>query len=119
MYGECIQYGISGVNYKLFSTYLKGRSHCVKLKGQISGNLNMPSGVPQGSVLGPVLFLIYVNDFPCSRNLGSTFLFADDAKIIINPLLSQIEINNQLSNISGWCTEIGRASCRERVFALV
>ncbi len=53
--------------------------------------------------IGPNLFLIYINHFPHSHTLGTTVLFADDAKILINPVLSQVDINKQLSNISSWC----------------
>ena len=54
----------------------------VKINGVLSNSQKVLSGIPQGTVLGPLLFIIYINDLPevCS-NLSNIFLFADDAKI--------------------------------------
>jgi len=63
--------------------FLLGRTQRVRLRGQLSEEVRLKSGVPQGSVLGPLLFLPYVNDI--WRSTGSTVrLFADDCVIYKN-----------------------------------
>jgi hypothetical protein len=60
--------------------FLLGRTQRVRVEGHLSEEVRVTSGVPQGSILGPVLFLAYVNDI--SRNIESTIrLFADDCVI--------------------------------------
>ena len=63
------QNGISGSLLKLFRNYLSNRKQCVVLSGSSSDYSGIESGVPQGSVLGPLLFLIYINDL--ERNIKS------------------------------------------------
>ena len=59
-----------------------GRHHFVFVDGASSSCLPVLSGVPQGSILGPLLFLIYVNDIPLTLCNSSTYLFADDTKLL-------------------------------------
>ena len=74
---------ISGVDSRIVAwvrEFLRGRSQRVKVRGELSEEVRVTSGVPQGSVLGPLLFLVYVNDI--WRNIESTIrLFADDCVI--------------------------------------
>ena len=93
--------------YSILENYLHNRKQRVVLCGQSSNWLNVNAGVPQGSVLGPLLFLIYINDLP--DNLVSvTKLFADDASIFstvgdVNK--SSTELNLDLQKINKWAFE--------------
>jgi retron-type reverse transcriptase len=84
-------YGIRGLVNQWFTSYLSNRKQYVEIKymgntSQISEKFTstlkeMKGGVPQRSVLSPVLFLLYINDLPINTHGGRTILFADDANI--------------------------------------
>ena len=71
---------ISGKLLVWFHTYLTNRKQLVSINGAYSAVLPVTSGVPQGSILGPLLFLVYINDLPDVVNSCNVFLFADDTK---------------------------------------
>ena len=76
-------YGIRGSTHKWIKSWLSGHTQQVVLDGQASDPIPVLSGVPQGSVLGPVLFLIFINDLPYNIR-SSVCLFADDCVLYRN-----------------------------------
>ena len=75
-------YGVQGKTLRWIESFLIGRTQCVVLDGDSSTELPVSSGVPQGSVLGPILFLLYINDLP--DNIQSNVrLFADDTAVYL------------------------------------
>ena len=99
------QNGVSGSLLKLFEDYLSNRKQRVVLNGSASEYKDIRAGVPQGSVLGPLLFLIYINDL--EENIKSQIrLFADDTMLFStvekNPTTTANELNQDLETISHW-----------------
>ena len=79
--GKLQAYGITGDLLKWVEAFLRDRSQVVRVNGEESFSAPVLSGIPQGSVLGPLLFVIYINDLP-DRIKSDTLMFADDTKIM-------------------------------------
>ena len=96
--------GISGKLLNWFSNYLADRKQCVVINGNTSEFKLVEAGVPQGSILGPLLFLVYINDIV--RELDCNVrLFADDTSLYIvveNPLHAANILDNNLGRIYRW-----------------
>ena len=76
--------GIRGVAYSWFKSYLTGRTQRVFVNGTLSENIrSITCGVPQGSILGPLLYLIYVNDCFRCLHFSCSILYADDTTLVI------------------------------------
>ena len=78
-------YGVRGTLNQWFQSYLSNRQQFVSLNGCKSDILTTKHGVPQGSVLGPLLFLLYINDLHVCIQNSSTFHFADDTNLLFIP----------------------------------
>ena len=77
------RYGIRGNANSLIKSYLSNRVQYTEIHGEKSDSLTIKYGVPQGSVLGPLLFLLYINDISRCSDLGLFILFADDTNIFV------------------------------------
>lgn len=99
-------YGIRGIALDWFKNYLHGRTQYVQFKTEKSNTLSIPCGVPQGSVLGPLLFIIYSNDLPnCISSSTNTILFADDTTIYTSSTDIKISfqlLNKELESLAEW-----------------
>ena len=104
-------YGIDGTALKWFSSYLSNRFQYVKIESLTSEMAPITTGVPQGSILGPLLFLIYMNDIPSASDIFKFILFADDTslKSFINSKLPGFSIesstrifNIELQKVNDW-----------------
>ena len=98
-------YGIRGETLNWLQSYLSNRKQCVQIGNFKSDFKNIDCGVPQGSVLGPLLFLVYINDIAESSQLLDFHLFADDTSIFYKHKdMEQIEdiLNTELGKVSNW-----------------
>ena len=92
--------GVTGTLWSWFASYLSNRSQCVSVNNCLSSFLSVISGVPQGSILGPLLFLIFINDLP-STIISQSLIFADDTKCFqkINTVSDIQQLQNDLDSL--------------------
>ena len=98
-------YGIGGNALKLITSYLHDRSQLCQVNGSISSKREITCGVPQGSILGPLLFLVYVNDLPQCLDKARPRLFADDTNLTASGRnISDVEsiMNSELAKLKEW-----------------
>ena len=98
-------YGIRGKELQIFQSYLTNRTHYVEHDGVKSLEVEIKHGVPQGSVLGPLLFLIYINDLNKAIKHSHTFHFADDTSLLChNTQLKELNknVNEDLTHLVHW-----------------
>ena len=99
-------YGVHGKTLDLFDSYLSGRTQVVEVNGHMSEKGIIKHGVPQGSILGPLLFLLYINDISQSSDILKFFLFADDTTVYYSadPKDGNTEqiLNDELEKVSCW-----------------
>ena len=98
-------YGIRGTTLEWFRSYLTDRIQYVSINGKCSYPLHINCGVPQGSVLGPLLFLLFINDLPNASRRLKFYIFADDTNIYydsdtIEDLTKKV--NNELKYVKRW-----------------
>ena len=93
-------YGISGPILNIIRDFLSGRTLRTSVRGCYSTIRAVLSGVPQGSVLGPLLFVLFINDLP-DKMKNITKLFADDLKLIVNAK-NRAEVNQDIASLEKW-----------------
>lgn len=96
--------GVLGIEQTLFQNYLSDRYQYVEFNNAISSKRLITTGVPQGSILGPLLFLIYINDLPLVSDLFNMLMYADDTTLYcnINQETSDVVINSELEKVTTW-----------------
>ena len=104
-------YGVRGNVLKWFKSYLCNRDEYVSINGINSTPLRVTSGVPQGSVFGPLLFLIFVNNMPNILKKFKFYLFADDTSIYYEP-----ETLNETIKQMNKELKLEMAGCQQTVF---
>ena len=101
-------YKFSHLSQRWFDSYLSNRFQQVQISGKLSESKEIKAGVPQGSVLGPLLFLLYINDLPLYIKHCLLDLFADDGTLhTSNTYLPSVTtlLNTDLENFSDWCDD--------------
>ena len=96
--------GVSNSSVSWFRSYLCNRTQCVEVSGSRSDFLDVTCGVPQGSILGPLLFLLYINDLHISVNCGLS-LYADDSALFYahkDPAQISLHLSEQLTSCKRW-----------------
>ena len=99
------KYGINGLELDWSTSYLQERKQFFKVNSTSSSINAISCGVPQGSCLGPLLFLVYINDLPFCLNKGKVTMYADDTAISHSSrCLSklQYDLNQDLVNLQNW-----------------
>ena len=97
--------GVKGQLYDILRSYLENRSQITKVDNVCSDKQAMVMGVPQGSILGPLLFILYVNDIGNISDFGTFYLFADDTAVLIKGKhieQLQMKINVLVPKIAEW-----------------
>ena len=127
---KLLEHNISGKLYQIIKSFLKPRVASIVLNGYQSPKFQIDIGVPQGSVLSPLLFIIFLNDF--LSNEAQKFMFADDSSLIAtgkDPSELSAILRKTCSDIEKWCadwrmlvnggkTEIFFFNCNENDFEL-
>lgn len=103
--GKLHMMGISGALLSWLESYLQNRTQIVRVNGYHSNPINVPSGVPQGSHLGPLLFNIFINDIGSCFKHSNYLLFADDVKLYMK--IKSIDdcacLQSDLNRLVTWC----------------
>ena len=98
-------YGIRDVAQQWIKSYFSCRQQFVQINQTCSTMQTIKCGVPQGSILGPLFFILYINDLPKASKLTELLIFADDTSIFFshsNPNYLENVLNNELLNIDVW-----------------
>ncbi|MDD9361901.1 MAG: reverse transcriptase domain-containing protein, partial [Anaplasma sp.] len=101
------QYGFPGKTSELFNSYLSDRKQCVVINDFTSTLRTVLTGVPQGSVLGPIFLSLYVNNFPSFLTYSEALMYADDTVLIfVGDTTGELQdkINEEFTRVLTWFT---------------
>jgi len=101
---KLVGFGVTGIALCWFKSYLSGRTQTVSINSSLSDFKNIDIGVPQGSILGPLLFIIYVNSLPDCIDCKCV-MYADDTTLLFtasDPTTLQVNMNESLPKIASW-----------------
>ena len=111
-------YGIRGSILNWITSFLTDRTQFVKINNSVSENMRVTSGVPQGSVLGPTLFIYFINDLPRVVEKANVMIFADDTKVFKsvdkseNVSCLQNAIDHMYSWTQQWLLQFNKEKCK-------
>ena len=103
--GKLQAYGITGTFLAMIESYLTNRHQCVNFNMAKSSLQQIKIGVPKGSILGPLLFILFVNDFPKVSTKFTSLLYADDTALLLQAKTKQELqnlLNKELPKVSKW-----------------
>ncbi len=99
-------YKCSDITIDWFTSYIKGRIQCTIYKGKLSDTLPIKTGVPQGYILGPLSFILFINDLPMALQDTNTDMYTDDTTLIAQakttPELEE-KLSSYAAKVSTWC----------------
>ena len=115
MLSKLERYGFRGKRLDLIKNYFSDRSQYVFLNSKTSKSIDVDYGVPQGSILGPTFFLIYINDMPQCCSNSEVVLYADDTTITSCSVNENTKFSSDVKNVKKWfdqnCLTINENKC--------
>ena len=120
--GKLERYGIRGLPLQWIASYLSDRRQYVTINGQCSAPKNVNVGVPQGSIIGPLLFLLYINDLPNVSSSLWSILYADDTSFLAgnHDFADLIEnINSELPKLHEWTLASGLSLSLDKTYTML
>ena len=105
---KLMHYGIDGQTWSWIAAFLRNRTQCVVVDSETSSSTRVESGVPQGTVLGPLLFQLYINDLP-DNVTSQVRLFADDCLLYrsVGTIQDQLNLQHDLTSLHEWSLKMG------------